>query len=127
MFGVRRVSASLPPTRSRKASRWRNSGQSCSREKIWKSPSPTVRLPWGSDARGKAHVHVVIIGLDSRENVRTDKRLFSYPDIKGEPEETLHVALSPYMFDAGGMADPHLTVREESRPINRMGKLINRF
>ena len=79
---------------------------------------------WGSDARGKAHVHVVIIGLDSQENVRTDKRLLSYPDIKGEPEETLHVALSPYMFDAGGMADPHLTVREESRPINRMGKLI---
>ena len=79
---------------------------------------------WGSDARGKAHVHVVIIGLDSRENARTDKRLFSYPDIKGEPEETLHAALSPYMFDAGGMADPHLTVREESRPINRMGKLI---
>ena len=30
---------------------------------------------WGSDARGKAHVHVVIIGLDSQENVRTDKRL----------------------------------------------------
>ena len=79
---------------------------------------------WGSDARGKAHVHVVIIGLDSRENVRTDKRLFSYPDIKGEPEETLHAALSPYMFDAGGMADPHLTVRKESRPINGIGKLI---
>ena len=79
---------------------------------------------WGSDALGKAHVHVVIIGLDSQENVRADKRLFSYLDIKGEPEETLHVALSPYMFDAGGLADPHLTVREESRPINRMGKLI---
>ena len=79
---------------------------------------------WGSDARGKAHVHVVIIGLDSRENVRTDKRLFSYPDIKGEPEETLHAALSPYMFDASGMADPHLTVRKESRPINGIGKLI---
>ena len=75
---------------------------------------------WGSDARGKAHVHVVIIGLDSQENVRADKRLFSYPDIKGEPEETLHAALSPYLFDAGGLADPHLTVREESRPINGM-------
>ena len=24
---------------------------------------------WGSDARGKAHVHVVILGLDRRENV----------------------------------------------------------
>ena len=79
---------------------------------------------WGSDARGKAHVHVVIIGFDGLKTVRVDKRLFSYPDINGEPEETLHAALSPYLFDAGGLADPHLTVREESRPINGMGKLI---
>ena len=79
---------------------------------------------WGSDARGKAHVHVVIIGFDGLKTVRVDKRLFSYPDIKGEPEETLHSTLSPYLFDAGGLADPHLTVREESRPINGMGKLI---
>ncbi len=79
---------------------------------------------WGSDARGKAHVHVVILGLDQRENARTDKRLFGYPDINGEPEESRHVTLSPYLFDAGGLADPHLTVREESQPINGMGKLI---
>ena len=79
---------------------------------------------WGSDARGKAHVHVVIIGFDQPENVRADKRLFSYPDINGEPEETRHAALSPYLFDAGGLANPHLTVCGESRPINGMRKLI---
>ena len=79
---------------------------------------------WGSDARGKAHVHVVIIGLDRREAVRPEKRLFSYPDINGDPEETRHAVLSPYLFDAGGLSNPHLTVREESRPINGMGQLI---
>ena len=79
---------------------------------------------WGSDARGKAHVHVVILGLDRREAVRPEKRLFSYPDINGEPEESRHAALSPYLFDAGGLTDPHLTVRSESQPINGMGKLI---
>ena len=78
---------------------------------------------WGSDARGKAHVHVVILGLDSLENARANKRLFSYPDINGEPEETLHASLSPYLFGAGGLADPRLTVREESRPINGMTRL----
>ena len=78
---------------------------------------------WGSDARGKAHVHVVIIGLDCRTNARADKRLFSYPDINGEPEETRHSTLSPYLFDASGLADPHITVREESRPINGMALL----
>ena len=34
---------------------------------------------WGSDARGKAHVHVVILGLDRRDNVRTEKRCFPTP------------------------------------------------
>ena len=79
---------------------------------------------WGSDARGKAHVHVVILGLDRRDNARTEKRLFSYPDLNGDPEETRHTALSPYLFDADGLADPHLTVRKQNRPINGMEKLI---
>ncbi len=79
---------------------------------------------WGSDARGKSHVHVVIIGLDGQELGRADKRLFNYPDINGEPEETIHAALSPYLFDTGGLADPRLVVCEGSHPINGMAKLI---
>ncbi len=79
---------------------------------------------WGSDARGKAHVHVVILGLDGRDAVPGRKRLFSYPDINGDPEESQHSVLSPYLFDAGGLADPHLTVREESTPVNGLPKLI---
>ena len=79
---------------------------------------------WGSDARGKAHVHVVIIGLDIRDRQQAGKRLFSYPNINGEPEETQHAALSPYLFDAGGLADPHLVVGEENGPVNGMEKLI---
>ena len=78
---------------------------------------------WGSDARGKAHVHVVILGLDQRKVARAEKRLFSYPDINGDPEESRHRALSPYLFDASGLSDPHLVVREESSPINRMRRL----
>ena len=79
---------------------------------------------WGSDARGKAHVHVVIFGLDRRKAAPVEKRLFSYPDLNGDPEESRHVALSPYLFDAGGLSDPPLVVREESAPINGMGRPI---
>ncbi len=32
---------------------------------------------WWSDARGKAHVHVVILGLDQRNTVQEERRLFS--------------------------------------------------
>ncbi len=79
---------------------------------------------WGSDARGKAHVHVAILGLNRRDRVHAEKRLFSYPDIQGEPEETRHTVLSPYLFDASRLGDSHLTVRGESQPINGMPKLI---
>ena len=79
---------------------------------------------WGSDARGKAHVHVVVLGLDGRDAVPGRKRLFRYPDINGDPEETRHAVLSAYLFDAGGLADPHLTVRKANRPINGLRRLI---
>lgn len=80
---------------------------------------------WGSDARGQANVHVVILGLDRRENDKGEKRLFDYPDLRGDPEETRHKSLSPYLFDASSLGDPHLTVREESKPVNGLPRLLS--
>ncbi len=79
---------------------------------------------WGSDARGTAHVHVVIIGLSRRDMEPATKRLFSYPDIKGDPIESQHAALAPYLFDAGTVNDRHLVVREAPHPINGAEKMI---
>ena len=79
---------------------------------------------WGSDARGKAHVHVIIIGLDRQRHQRSEKRLFSYSDVNGQPEESRHTALSPYLIDASSLRDPHLAVRNASRPLNRLNRLI---
>ena len=79
---------------------------------------------WGSDARGMAHVHVVIIGLDAAEQAPADRRLFAYDDVKSEPLESRHAVITPYLFDGGGLANPHLVVREEGRPINGLRQLI---
>ena len=79
---------------------------------------------WGSDAPGRAHVHVVIIGLDTIEHVPTKRRLFSYPDIKREPGETAHAVITPYLVDGGTLTNPHLVVGEEHRPINGMRRLL---
>ncbi len=79
---------------------------------------------WGSDARGKAHVHVVIIGLDHQKHARVEKRLFSYPYIRGEPLESKHSMLSPYLFDVSNMANLHIVAKEESHPINGLRKMI---
>jgi hypothetical protein len=72
---------------------------------------------WGSDARGMAHVHVVIIGLTRQDREPAGKRLFSYGDIKGDPTESRHDALTPYLFDAGIVVNRHLVVEEARRPL----------
>ena len=79
---------------------------------------------WGSDARGKAHVHVVILGLDIHEHARKQKRLFSYINVQSESLESTHSILSPYLFDASGLENPRIIVREETRPINGLRKMI---
>jgi hypothetical protein len=72
---------------------------------------------WGSDGRGMAHVHVVVIGLCRRDMEPPVKRLFSYNDIHGQPTESKHQALTPYLFDAGKVANRHLVVEEARRPL----------
>ena len=71
---------------------------------------------WGSEARGAAHVHVVVIGLTHRDNQPSEKRLFSYPDIRREPIESRHDALTAYLFDARGVMNRHLVVSESTSP-----------
>ncbi len=80
---------------------------------------------WGSDARGKAHVHVVIIGLSKRYLVPIERRLFSYDDIDGDPTESRHKALSPYLIDLSGLNNPHLVIDERSDPVADVPRLIS--
>ena len=79
---------------------------------------------WGSDARGKAHVHVVIIGLDTHEDVAPAKRLFSYEDINGEALESKHSVITPYLVDGSSLTDPRLVVHEEGRPTNGLPQMV---
>lgn len=80
---------------------------------------------WDSDARGKAHVHVVIIGLSHRSNEREKKRLFTYPDIKGDPVESAHKALTAYLFGADEVADRHVVVEERSQALGAVPALAS--
>ena len=82
---------------------------------------------WGSDARGMAHVHVVIIGLAKRDDALRQKRLFSYETVNGDPQQSHHSALSPYLFDASGLTDPRVVVREAHLPINGLPKAHHRL
>ena len=79
---------------------------------------------WGSDARGMAHVHVVIVGLCRRDIEPPVKRLFSYNDIHGDPTESQHQALTPYLFDAGTVVNRHLVVEEAHHPLSDVPQLV---
>ena len=73
---------------------------------------------WGSDARGVAHVHVVIIGLSDREGTPNERRLFTYEKLDGDAQETRVAAISPYLVDAGQLANRHLVVTRQRTAIN---------
>lgn len=57
---------------------------------------------WDSEARGKAHVHVVIIGFGLQPAAQP--RLFEYQTIKGEPTERTVANLSPYLIEGPNVA-----------------------
>lgn len=78
---------------------------------------------WGSDASGKAHVHVVIVGFTKRNYEPPEKRLFSYDDINGDPVESKHKVLSPYLFDASNLRDRHLVVEERNTALMDVPKM----
>jgi len=79
---------------------------------------------WTSEARGAAHVHVVIIGLCARKLEPEEKHLFHYEELKGEPIQTAHKKLSPYLIDASALNNLHLVIKEEPRSLMGYPPLI---
>jgi len=79
---------------------------------------------WGSDARGMAHVHVVIVGLAHTSQSTRPKRLFNYETPKSGPVESRHQALSAYLFPGDGLDNPQMVVREAPRSLMGYPPLI---
>jgi len=52
---------------------------------------------WSNEAKGKAAVHVVVIGM-SKQDLKT-KKLWTYSDIKAEPKLQIVSHINPYLFD----------------------------
>jgi hypothetical protein len=65
---------------------------------------------WMSEARGKAHVHVVIIGFAAFD--RPGKILYDYPDIDADPVPVAAANISPYLFPG-----PDLAIVNRSTPL----------
>jgi hypothetical protein len=59
---------------------------------------------WMSEARGKAAVHCVIVGLAFGEQTRL--RIFEYDGLKGDPHEIEVSNINPYLVDASDILIP---------------------
>ncbi len=72
---------------------------------------------WDSEARGKAAVHVVIVGFADYD---TDgKRIFDYPNIKEEPIEITAKNINPYLIDA-----PDVVLESRSKPLQKVSEMV---
>lgn len=55
---------------------------------------------WTSQAAGKAAVHCIIVGFRQKPPMPSEKTLYDYPDIKGEPVKHAAANINPYLIDA---------------------------
>lgn len=65
---------------------------------------------WSNDAPGVAAVHTIITGFSKGKPGK--KRLYDYPDIKGQPVEKLVDNINAYLLDG-----PDVLISSRSRPI----------
>jgi hypothetical protein len=65
---------------------------------------------WNNEARGMAAVHCVIVGFGLGDVAV--KRLFDYPDVRGEAHELTASNINPYLVDA-----PNVVLSNRSDPI----------
>ena len=68
---------------------------------------------WTSEARGKAHVHVVIVGFARPGVVAGPRRLFVYDNPKKPPTEERVVRINGYLADG-----PDVLITKANRPIS---------
>ncbi len=73
---------------------------------------------WSNEARGNAAVHCVIIGFGLQE--ATNKTIFEYADIKGEPHAIPAKNINPYLVDA-----TNVVLENRTRPICDVPEMVN--
>jgi hypothetical protein len=66
---------------------------------------------WDNDAEGQAQVHCIIIGFALFD--KSEKWLYDYSDIKGEPEAIKADEINPYLVNATAF-----TLTNRSKPLN---------
>lgn len=78
---------------------------------------------WANEGKGNAAVHCIIVGFSSEP--AEAKRLYFYPDLKGEPVEVLPLNISPYLVDAPSVVATNRTEPLTDAPAIHFGSMAN--
>jgi len=78
---------------------------------------------WESEAKGKAHVHVVIIGFAGFDI--PEKVLFEYDELKAAPHATQATNINPYLADAPDVVLAKRTDQISGGPAINYGSMAN--
>jgi hypothetical protein len=72
---------------------------------------------WNNEARGKAAVHCVIVGFGLQDI--SNKTIYEYDDIKGEPHAVKVGNINPYLVDA-----PDVVLENRTYPICAVSEMV---
>jgi len=71
---------------------------------------------WSNEARGKAAVHCVIVGLALHDTTR--KTIYDYPDLNSEPHARTANNINPYLVDA-----PDVLLPKRNEPLSNVPQM----
>jgi hypothetical protein len=71
---------------------------------------------WSNEAKGKAAVHVVIIGFANFDT--TDKKIYEYTNLTGEPHELKVTKINPYLVEGSSVL-----LKRRTEPICNVPKI----
>ncbi|MCI5177991.1 MAG: class I SAM-dependent DNA methyltransferase [Candidatus Electrothrix sp. AW3_4] len=74
---------------------------------------------WNNEAKGKAAVHVVIVGFADDIKVNDNKLIFDYADNSSEPKKIKAKNINPYLVDAGS-----LVLAKRKKPLCDVAKMV---
>jgi hypothetical protein len=74
-------------------------------------------FPWESEARGKAHVHCVIIGFGHGD--ASSKRIYDYENDPETPTEAIVSNINPYLVEGGD-----LVLAKRSHPVCEVPEIV---
>lgn len=91
-------------------------------KEIFRRGQPKIQFahrtfPWESEARGKAHVHVVVIGFSMVNG--NNKRIFDYDNGATEPTVIKASRINPYLVDG-----PDLLIEARTNPLAAVPPIV---